>query len=46
MNPVLKTTLIVSALLLATLVITFLWECRTWPRGEDEPNNKIDWDKK
>ena len=40
MNPILKTTLIVFCSLLAVLLVAFWYECRTWPRAEDEPTNK------
>lgn len=40
MNPTLKITLIIGAVLTLALIAAFLYEVRTWPRAEDEPTNK------
>ena len=45
MNPILKDSLIVLALLILSLGAAFWYECKTWPRADDDPTNKIDWDK-
>jgi hypothetical protein len=44
MNPILKITLIIIGSLIVALIATFCHECRTWPRAEDDPTNKIDYD--
>ena len=37
--------LAIIAFLILTMIAVFWYECATWPRAEDDPTNKIDWDK-
>jgi hypothetical protein len=39
-NPTLKITLIIGAVLVLSLIAAVLYEFLTWPRAEDEPTNK------
>ena len=37
--------IILILILILTMIAGFWYECATWPRAEDDPTNKIDWDK-
>jgi len=43
-NPTLKTTLIIGAVLALSLIAAVLHEFMTWPKAKDDPANKIDYD--